>query len=110
MGVSLSEGVAFTLLSLGGLVELLSIVGVLAMPHVYDRLHFLGPATTVGPILVAGAVLARESLSHQGIVAVLVALFLWVSGAVLTHATARAARVGELGDWRGEPRRRERGP
>ena len=82
MGVSLSEGIAFTLLSLGGLVELLSI----------------------------GAVLARESLSHQGIVAVLVALFLWVSGPVLTHATARAARVGELGDWRGESRRRERGP
>jgi hypothetical protein len=32
-----------------------------------------------------------------------VGVFLMVSGVVLTHVTARAARAHELGDWRIQP-------
>jgi multisubunit Na+/H+ antiporter MnhG subunit len=57
----------------------------------------------VGPALVAGALVAKESLDHQGIVGILVALFLIVFGPVISHATARAARVRDHGDWRARP-------
>jgi len=87
---------------LGGavLLQAVSVLGVLLMPHVYDRLHFLAPASSVAPWLAAGAIWAKEALDHSGVIALLVAVFLLVFQPVLTHATARAARMRELGDWR----------
>jgi multisubunit Na+/H+ antiporter MnhG subunit len=92
------------------LLILASVVGVVTMPHLYDRLHYLGPASGLGPLLVAGAVVARESLNHQGIEALLVAGVLLVFGPVLTHAMARAARIREHGDWTLQPGEKVRGP
>jgi monovalent cation/proton antiporter MnhG/PhaG subunit len=77
-----------------------SALGLLVMPTLYDRLHFLAPATTWAPVFLAGAVVTVEALDHQGILAVLIAVFLLVTQPVLTHATARAARIRERGDWR----------
>ncbi len=90
---------------LGGaaLVQLLCVLGVWLMPHVYDRLHFLTPATSVAPWLVAGAIWTREAMAHQGIMALLVAVFMLVFQPVITHATIRAARTRDLGDWRARP-------
>ena len=88
------------LLSIGVLIQLLSVLGVIFMPNLMDRLHFLAPATSLGPAFIAGAVVTREVLNHQGIFAVLIAVFLLVFGPVLTHATARAARIRQHGDWR----------
>ena len=91
------------LLGLAIAVLLVSALGLLLMPHVYDRVHFLGPASTIAPVLVAAAVVAVEAFDHQGIMTVLLALFLAVFGPVLSHATARAARIREHGDWRAGP-------
>jgi multicomponent Na+:H+ antiporter subunit G len=88
------------LLGLALIVLSVSAMGLLVMPNLLDRLHYLGPASTVAPALVAAAVVAVEAFDHQGIEAVLLALFLAVFGPVLTHATARAARIRERGDWR----------
>jgi multicomponent Na+:H+ antiporter subunit G len=77
-----------------------SALGLLVMPNLMDRLHYLGPASTVAPALVAVAVVLVEAFDHQGIEALLLALFLGVFQPVLTHATARAARIRERGDWR----------
>ncbi len=93
----------WTLLGLGVLVEALSVAGLLAMPNLADRLHFLTPATSLGGPLLAGAVVAKEALSHQGIVAVLTAAFLLAFGPVIGHATARAARIRRHQDWRPRP-------
>ncbi len=98
------------LLGLAVVVQLGSALGLLLMPHLYDRLHFLGPATTVAPVLVAGAVVTREALDHQGIFAVLVAVFMLAFQPVLTHATARAARIRRHGDWRLRPDEAARRP
>jgi monovalent cation/proton antiporter MnhG/PhaG subunit len=89
-----------TLLALTVLFQLVSAVGLLAMPHLFDRLHFLAPASTVAPILLAGAVVTVESLDHRGILAVLIAVFFLAFQPVITHAMARAARIREYGDWR----------
>ena len=91
------------LLGLGVAVQLLSCLGVIFMPNLMDRLHFLTPATSLGPAFIAGAIVTEEALDHQGIEALLVAAFLLCFGPVLTHATARAARIRRHGDWRIQP-------
>ena len=48
---------------------------------------------------IAAAVLVEEPLSSAGIKAVLVALIMVVTGPILLHATARAARIRERGRW-----------
>ena len=98
------------LLALGLLAESLAIVGVLLMPHVFDRLHYLAPASSVGAPLLAGAVVAEEALNHRGIVTVLTASVLMLLSPVLTHAIARAARIRQFGDWRIQPKETVRRP
>jgi multicomponent Na+:H+ antiporter subunit G len=87
------------LLVLGVGIELACCVGVLVMRGVYDKLHYTAPASTLGALAIAGAVLLRESLVQFGIKALLVALALLVTNPVLSHATARAARIRRFGAW-----------
>jgi multicomponent Na+:H+ antiporter subunit G len=98
------------LLALTVLLQAVSAIGLLAMPNLFDRIHYLGPASTVAPVLLAGAVVTIEAFDHQGILAVLLALFFLVFQPVLTHATARAARIRERGDWRASPTEAVRRP
>jgi multicomponent Na+:H+ antiporter subunit G len=88
----------YVLLVLGVGIEVLSAVGVLAMRGVYDRLHFVS-ASSFGAALVGVAITVRESFSLIGNKTLLVAFFLLLSGPVLVHATARAARIRERGEW-----------
>jgi multicomponent Na+:H+ antiporter subunit G len=88
------------LLALGVASVLLSCLGVLVMRDALDRLHFTAPAATIAPVLLAVAVLVEEPLSSAGVKAVLVALLIIVTTPVLSHATARAARIREHGRWR----------
>lgn len=90
-------------LVLGVGIELLSCLGVLLMRDVFDRLHYVGPASVLGPLAIMIAVLVEESFSTAGIMAILIALSLMITGPVLTHATARAARVRRLGQWQPKP-------
>ena len=94
-----SELLVAGLLAVGVAIELLCCIGVLAMREAYDRLHFTGPASTLGPIAIAGAVLVDESFAASGLKALLVAVVLVVTNPLLVHATARAGRVRELGGW-----------
>ena len=87
------------LLALGVGSALLGAVGILATRSPYDQLHFTGPATVIGPISIAAAVLVEEPLSSAGVKAVLVAVIMIATGPILLHATARAARVRERGRW-----------
>ena len=100
------DAAAAVLLGLAALVQLISLLGFFSMPNLFDRIHFLAPASVLAPALVAVAVLARESFNTRGVKALLVAFALAAIGPVLTHATARAARVHSHGDWRKTPRRR----
>jgi multicomponent Na+:H+ antiporter subunit G len=91
------NAIVVLLLVLGVGIELLSCIGMWLMKDVFDRLHFLSPASTLGPLFIAAAILVRESFSLPGNKAILVALLNIATGPVLTHATARAARVRQFG-------------
>lgn len=79
---------------------LVSSLGVLVMGDIYQKLHFVTPAGLVAPVFVALAVLVRQGYSENTVETWLVLLFLITAGPFLTHATIRAARIRETGDWR----------
>jgi monovalent cation/proton antiporter MnhG/PhaG subunit len=87
------------LLALGVAVTWLSCLGVLLMRDPYDRLHYTAPASALAPVLIAAAVVVTEGLSAAGVKALLVAFVLVATNPVLGHATARAARIREHGQW-----------
>jgi multicomponent Na+:H+ antiporter subunit G len=87
------------LLGVGVAALVVSALGVLVMREALDRLHFTGPASTIAPVCFAAAVLVEEPLSSAGVKAVLVAALIVVTTPVLSHATARAARIREDGRW-----------
>jgi multisubunit Na+/H+ antiporter MnhG subunit len=59
------------------------------MRDALDRLHYTA-AGTVAALLIAAAVLVRDSFSLIGNKALLLAAFVLVTGPVLTHYTAQA--------------------
>ena len=97
--MSWREVLALVLLVLGGAVELLAVLGLCVMRNAYDRLHFVSLAG-FGALLIAGAVVFRESFSLIGDKALLVGAVLVLSGPVLVHSSARSLLRRELGEWR----------
>ena len=97
--MSVGDVAVAVLLALGVASALMGALGLVTSRDPYDQLHFTGPATVIGPVALAAAVLVEEPLSSAGIKSVLVALVMLGTGPVLVHATARAARVRERGRW-----------
>ena len=91
------------LLALGCLTAVLSALGVMVMKDLYERLHYLAPFADVSMCCFALAIVLDKHFSQAGIKAVLIAVVLFVMNAVLTHATARAARVRQFGRWVEDP-------
>ncbi|HEY3691900.1 MAG TPA: monovalent cation/H(+) antiporter subunit G [Pseudonocardiaceae bacterium] len=91
---------ADVLLCLAVAVVLASSLGVLVMRDAYQKLHFVTPVSLIAPALVAVAVLVQQGFSENAVETWLALLFLIVAGPFLTHATIRAARIRETGDWR----------
>ncbi len=85
----------------GVAVLVLCALGVLAMGGAYDRLHY-SSAAGWGALLIALSILVRESLSLIADKALLTALIVVTCSPVLSHATARAARIRERGAWNPE--------
>lgn len=104
--MSVASVVVVALVAVGVAIELACCVGVLVMDDAFDKLHFLGPAAIVGPLLIAVAVVVRESFSQAGIKALVTAALLIVASPVLTHATARALYIRRRDHIEDDPRRR----
>jgi len=86
------DGVAIALLAGGVAVQLLACLGVLLMREPLDRVHYAG-ACTAAALLVAAAVLVRDSFSLIGNKAIVLAGFVLVTAPVLAHVTARAIHL-----------------
>lgn len=74
--------------------------GLLLMRNAYERLHFITPPASVGGFLLTIAVFVAEPQLVAGLKTLLISILLLFSNAVVSHATARAARIRELGGWR----------
>jgi multisubunit Na+/H+ antiporter MnhG subunit len=91
------------LLFVGVAAQLVCVLGVVAMRGPFDKLHYAAAGTTVGPLLVGGAIALRETVQPKGAVefgsgaieTVAAVLFLFLVGPALTVLTARAAREAE---------------
>ena len=69
----------------------------------YERLHYMSTVTTIGTAALLVAVVITEGWGQATVKTIFVFLLLLLINAVLTHATARAARVREFGHWTPKP-------
>ena len=96
------HAVAEIFLWLGVALAFVGAIGVLAFHNAYDRLHF-GAPVVLAAICIAIATVIQTSFSLISDKAILVAAFLLVSSPILTHATGRAGRTAEHGNWEIQP-------
>lgn len=111
--MTISHVIVIGLLVCGVACGLLTSIGMLFVRGFFEKLHFMGPAGSVGAVLIAAAVVIRAPSLAVSMKAVLVAMLLVISNSVVTHATARAARIHHSGDWqpqRGEEIKSEEDP
>ncbi|WP_241741075.1 monovalent cation/H(+) antiporter subunit G [Streptomyces sp. L2] len=80
----------------GTVVVVASALAALAMRHVYNRLHFLTPATSLGAPLIAVALVLENGWGLTAGLDILIVALLALSAPVLEAATARvvAQRTG----------------
>ena len=72
-------------------IEVLSCLGLLVLRGAFDRLHFLGPASTLGPVAIGAAILLDSRQFADIVKVLLIVAVLLLANPLLTHATARAA-------------------
>jgi multisubunit Na+/H+ antiporter MnhG subunit len=99
--VSWRHVAATVLLFAGAGIELLAVLGLVVMRDVYDRLHYVGLAS-LGALLVAVAIVVRESFSLIGDKALAAGVIAVLFGPILVHATARGFRIREHGEWQAD--------
>lgn len=97
--MSFSHVSASVLLFAGLVLELFAVLGLVVMRDAFDRLHYVGLAG-YGALLIAIAILVRESFSLIGDKALATGVILVGVGPVLVHTTVRSLRTRERGDWR----------
>lgn len=94
------EITADVFLGLAVAIVVISSVGVLVMRDAYQKLHFAGPTALVAPVLVTLAVWLHVGNKATTLEAMLALLFIVIAAPFVAHATIRAARIRETGDWR----------
>jgi multisubunit Na+/H+ antiporter MnhG subunit len=80
------------LLTLAVMGEVICCIGVVAARTTLDRLHYAGAVTTLPSLLIAAAVVVKKEGTQPSLNAIVVAVFVLVLGAALSHATARVVR------------------
>ena len=92
--------VVWILLILGMAAFLLTSLGMLLVNDVFERIQYTYPTATIGLVAVVAAIVIHKSISQAGIKAIIIGLIVFWTNPALSHATARAARVRELGNWK----------
>lgn len=91
--------VAYALLAMGALLELLAVLGICVMRDTLDRLHCVS-LSSWGALLVGTSILVAQSFSLLGDKALLTGLLTAFLSPVLVHTTARSFRIRTRRDWR----------
>lgn len=101
--------IADVLLGLAAAVVLASSVGILVMRDAYQKLHYVTPIAVIAPVIVALAVLVQSGWTENSGETWLALLFVLAGAPFLSHATIRAARIRQKGDWRPGPGHEDHG-
>ena len=83
------------LLALGVGFELVCVAGLLAARTAADRLHFLGGASSLPPVLILAALIVREGLPSNVVSSIVAVALLLLVNPVAVHALGRAIRQAE---------------
>jgi monovalent cation/proton antiporter MnhG/PhaG subunit len=94
------EVISDVLLGLAVLTVAAAALGVAVMPDAYARLHYVTPAAVVAPVFVTLAIFVQEGFDENTGETVVALVFMIAAAPFLSHATMRAMRVRERGDWR----------
>jgi multisubunit Na+/H+ antiporter MnhG subunit len=97
--MNVSHLIATVLLGGGIVLDAFAVLGLVVMRNPFDRLHYVGLAG-YGGLLVAVAILVRESFSLIADKALATGAILVLVGPVVVHTTVRSLRTRQLGDWR----------
>ncbi len=89
----MSEIAAGVLLAIGVLGFAFTSAGLLLARNVFDQIHYLAPGSLIGSVAISAAVLVHGGFSQAGAKGIVIAALLLGSNPVLSHATARAARI-----------------
>jgi monovalent cation/proton antiporter MnhG/PhaG subunit len=79
-------------------------LGLLIMRDAYQRLHFATPVVSLGTLLIAIAVFLENHDVGARIKIIFIGVILFCMNAVLSHATARAVFIRQLGHWIPQPK------
>lgn len=101
--MSASEWAVAILLFSSLAVTIFSCVALAFVKGFFNRLHYLAPVTTISITLLLAAVIIKFGWGQAAIKTFLVWFVLLLINTVLSHATARAARVRDLGHWTPDP-------
>jgi monovalent cation/proton antiporter MnhG/PhaG subunit len=77
----------------------LGVLGMWRMKEPMQALHYLSMPATAGAILLTVAVFVAQGAGQASWKMTLIALILLATNSVVTHATARAFRIRQLGHW-----------
>jgi multisubunit Na+/H+ antiporter MnhG subunit len=91
--------VADVLLGLAVVIVLASSLGILVMRDIYQKLHYVTPVALIAPVAVGLSILVQSGWSVNSLQTWLAIAFMVIAAPFLSHATIRAARVRESGDW-----------
>lgn len=75
-------------------------IGLLLSRGALAKLHYTALCGSIGIPAGCVALMIQNGASQVTVKAILVAVFSVLTNAVLTHATGRAVRVAQKGDWR----------
>lgn len=102
--MSASQIAVMVLLSICVLSTMICCLALVTVKDLYNRMHYLAPVTSVSILALLAAVVIQEGWGQGALKTILILFVLCLVNAVLTHATARAARVRQFGHWLPSPK------
>lgn len=97
--MTIREGVIAGLLVVSIGLTLVCSLGLVVMRTPYERLHFVTPPASLGALWLAVAIVVDGRSADASAKALVMAVLMLISNGVVSHVTARAARIRELGGW-----------
>ncbi len=94
-----SATVAYVLIGIGVLFDLVGALGLLRLPDVYNRLQAATKCVTLGTCLILIGVLVYSGWNAMGIKALLCAVFVLWTSPTASHALAKGAHISGVPLW-----------